>query len=197
MTSAVRQLQPVSIAEFDDYVDRQADDAPMCELLDGVIVMMTTPTRRHGKIAGNIGWRLKAAMDKRGCESFQGDVSVQRDADRKAIDKLRPDIVVRCGPSDNESDSLNYVDDPVVVVEVLSPSTMDYDRGPKLIFYKSLPTLQHIVIAYQDEMRIEHYVRRGDEWAKMALTKPGDVLDLSAVAFTTTVTEAYFDVSIA
>lgn len=159
--------------------------------------MMTNPTLRHGTIVGNIGARLKLAMVRRGCQSFQGDVRVQRDDNKKAPDKPKPDVVVRCGPGSRERDLLTYIDDPIVVVEVLSPSTMDYDRGPKLIFYKSLPTLQHVVIVYQDEMRIEHYVRRGDDWTKTALTKPEDVLDLSAVAFTMTLAEAYFDVSIA
>lgn len=195
ITSAVRKLEPVSIAEFDDYLELQGDDASLFELIDGEIVMMTNPTKRHGRVVRNVGVRLNLAMSKRGCEVFQGDIRVQRDTDRKALDKTKPDLVVRCGPEAPGTDDLNFIDDPIVVVEVLSPSTMDYDRGPKLIFYKSLPTLQHVVIAYQDEMRIEHYVRRGDEWTMKALTKPGDVLDLSAVAFTMTVAEAYFEVA--
>ena len=50
--------------------------------------------------------------------------------------KFRPDIVVRSGPPSNNT----FITDPVVVVEVLSPSTMDRDRGRKLQFYKELPT---------------------------------------------------------
>ena len=158
---------------------------------------MTNPTQRHGIIVGNIGARLKFAMVRRGCQSFQGDIRVQKDADRRATDKPKPDVVVRCGPGSPESDLQTYIDDPVVVVEVLSPSTQDVDRGRKLEFYKSLGTLQHIVIVYQDQKRIEHYRRDGDDWtADDALTKPEDVLDLSAVAFTMTVSEAYFDVAI-
>lgn len=186
----------MTIAEFDEFVERQGDESSRYELIDGEIVMMTNPTRRHEKIVGNMGARLKLAMDKRGCQSFQGGTRVQRDANRKAKDKLKPDIVVRCGPDDSKSERLTYVDDPVVVVEVLSPSTMDYDRGPKLIFYKSLETLQHIVIAYQDEMRIEHYTRADDGWAMRALTKPEDVLDLSAIAFKMTTAEVYLNVAL-
>jgi Uma2 family endonuclease len=160
-------------------------------LIDGVIVMMTGPTRRHEKIVVRIGGRLSLAMEKRGCQSFQGGTHVQRNAAPKALDKPKPDIVIRCGPDDSESELLNFIDDPVVVIEVLSPPTMDYDRGPKLIFYKSLPTLQHIVIVYQDEMRMEHYKRADEDWVMEVLTKPKDILDLSAVAFKLAIAEAY------
>jgi len=197
MTFAVRKLEPVTIAEFDDFLELQGDESSLYELLDGAIVMMTNPTRRHQKIVGNIGTRLNLAMSKRGCEVFFGEMRVQRDSDRSARDKPKPDVIVRCGPSDEKSDLLTYVDDANIVVEVLSPSTMDIDRGRKLEFYKSLKTLGHIVIVYQDQMRIEHYKRSGNRWTMKTLSKPDDVLDLTAVAFTMTVAEAYFDVSIA
>ena len=64
--------------------------------------------------------------------------------------KFRPDMVVRCGPSGNRT----FMTDPIIIVEVLSPSTFDRDRGPKLEFYKGLPTVQHIVLAYADQMRL-------------------------------------------
>lgn len=136
-------------------------------------------------------------MDSRGCRAYQGGMRVQRNANKKAKDKPKPDVVVRCGPTDAVRGRRNFVDDPVVVVEVLSPSTMDVDRGPKLEFYKSLEPLRHIVIVYQDQMRIEHYRRGDDGWIVDTLTKPADVLGLSAVEFQMTFAEAYFDVSIA
>ena len=196
MQLLVRKQQPMTVAEFDDFVERQGDDASLYELIGGVVFMMTNPTRRHGKIVANIGWHLKGAMDKRGCETFIGDVRIQRDEDIRGLDKPKPDLLVRCGRSDASRDRLNYVTDPVVVVEALSPSTMDVDRGPKLDFYKSLPSLQHIVIAYQDQVRIEHYRREGERWTMDALTKPEAALGLAAVDFTMTVAEAYFDVSL-
>ena len=197
MTSAARKLEPKTIAEFDDLLEQQGDEAGLFELIDGVIVMMTNPTLRHGVIVGNIGARLKLAMVKRGCQSFQGDLRIQRNADRTAPYKPKPDVIVRCGPSSPERDLQTYVDDPVVVVEVLSPSTMDYDRGLKLQFYKSLPTLKHVVIVYQDEVRIEHYQRSGRRWSMKVHENRDEVLDLSTVAFTMTVAEVYSDVSVA
>jgi Uma2 family endonuclease len=198
MPSAVPKRQELmSIAEFESFLEGLGDEAKLYELVDGFLVMMSNPTRRHEQIAGNIGARLKLAMDGRGCESFQGGVRVQRSPDKRAGDMPKPDVVVRCGPTDPDAEQLTFLDDPVIVVEVLSPSTMDVDRGPKLRFYKSLQSLQHIVIVYQDQMRVEHYRRGEKRWATLvALTKPDEVLELSAVEFSMTVAEVYFGVTI-
>mgnify|MGYP005990941233 CR=1 FL=1 len=117
---------------------------------------------------------------------------VQRSSDSRGKDKTKPDIVVRCGPRQNQT----YVTDPLVVVEVLSPSTMDYDRGGKLKFYKSLPTLRHIALIYQDQMRVEHYERTDEGWRLDVLTAPDDVLRFDAVDFEIDLDRTYFDVPV-
>ena len=88
-----------------------------------------------------------------------------------------------------------YITDPVVVVEVLSPSTMDNDRGPKLRFYKALATVQHIVLAYSDQMRVEHYWRTEDSWRFEVLTTPEQTLALEAVDFRIDLAQIYFDLA--
>ena len=196
MGSVARELEPVTIAEFDDYVERQGDDSCLFELLDGVIVMMPEPTLRHAHMVGNFGAPLKLATDRRGGDTFLSGLRVQRDGDERKLNKPRPDVIVRLGPSNRETDLLTYVDDPVVVIEVLRPTSIDIVRGRKLVFYQSLETLQHIVIVYQNQMRIEHTRRGADGWTMTALTKPEHVLDLDAVAFTMTAEEAYLGVDI-
>jgi len=194
MSTLARQKDPVTIAAFDVFVEKQADDV-VYELVDGQIVMMTNPNQRHEQVASNIGAHLKIAMDKRGCRTYQGGMRVQLSDNMDGTDKTKPDVVVRCGPTDPASETRNYITDPLVIVEVLSPSTMDYDRGDKLDFYKVIPTLRHIVIAYQDQMRIEHYRRVPGGWETDVLTNGDDVLRLEAVAFQMPVSQAYFDIA--
>jgi len=194
MSTLGRMNDPVTIAAFDVFVENQADDA-VYELVDGQIVMMTNPNQRQEQVVSNIGAHLKLAMDKRGCRTYQGGMRVQLSDNMDGTDKTKPDVVVRCGPVDPESETRNYIIDPMVVVEVLSPSTMDYDRGDKLDFYKLIPTLRHIVIAYQDQMRIEHYRRVPGGWETNVLTKGDDVLRLEALAFQMPVSQAYVDIA--
>ena len=195
MSTLAQKLVPVTIVDFDVFVENQADDA-VYELVDGQIVMMTNPDQRHEQIASNIGARLKLAMDARGCRTYQGGMRVQISDNMQGTDKTKPDVVVRCGPSTIKTETRNYITDPFVIVEVLSPSTMDFDRGDKLDFYKLLPTMRHIVIVYQDQMRVEHYRRIPGGWETDVLTKGDDKLVLEAVAFQMPVAQVYFDVAI-
>lgn len=191
MPTALRRPEPVTIEAFDGFVTAQAD-ATLFELVEGAIVMMTNPTETHEQIVSNIGAPLKLAMDPRGCRTYQGGIRVQRSDDFRDTDKPRPDIVVRCGAVGSKT----YITDPLVVVEVLSPSTIDVDRGPKLDFYKSLPTVRHIAFVYQDQTRVEHY-RRGEQGFELeVLTRPADVVHFEAVEFRIDLARIYFDVTI-
>jgi Uma2 family endonuclease len=191
MTTAVRRPEPVTVEAFDRFVEAQADTA-LFELVEGVIVMMTNPSETHEQIAANIGAPLKLAMDARGCRTYQGGMRVQRSDDQRDTDKTRSDVVVRCGALGTK----NYITDPLVVIEVLSPSTIDTDRGPKLDFYKSLPTVRHIALVYQDQMRVEHY-RRGEQGFELdVLKRPDEVLHFEAIEFRIDLARIYFDVTV-
>jgi Uma2 family endonuclease len=116
---------------------------------------------------------------------------VQANGEATAVCKCKPDIVVRCGPSENKI----CVTDPVVVIEVLSPATIDFDRGKKLMFYKTLATLHHIVLAYSDQRRVEHYFRDDDEWRFESLVAARDVLRLETLGFQIGLEDVYFDLA--
>ncbi len=146
MATALKKPEPITIEAFDAFLETQ-DGPRLFELVEGVIVMMSNPTETHEKIAGNIGAPLKLAMDKRNCRTYLGGMRVQLSAKRDGIDKTKPDVLVRCGVTARSS---TFVVDPIIAVEVLSPSTIDFDRGPKLDFYKSFQTMMHIVLVYQD-----------------------------------------------
>ena len=194
MSTLAQKLVPISIADFDVFVENQADDTAF-ELIDGQIVLLDDSNQRHEQIKANLGKKLKGAMDKRGCRTYQGGMRVQISDNVQGIDKTKPDVVVRCGPTGPVAEKRNFITDPFVIVEVLSPTTMDYDRGDKLDFYKLIPTMRHIVIAYQDQVRVEHYRRVPGGWEMDALTKGGDKLVLEAVAFQMLVEQIYFDVA--
>ncbi|MCJ2059159.1 Uma2 family endonuclease [Methylobacterium sp. J-048] len=107
-------------------------------------------------------------------------------------DAAHQHIVVRCGPRQNQT----CLTDPLVLVEVLTPPTMDYDRGGKLKFYKSLPTLRHIALVYQDQTRVEHYERTDEGWRRDVLTGPDHGLRFDAVGFEIDLDRIYFDVPV-
>ena len=185
--SEAAQTEPVVTAgQFDAFLEAQEDDA-LWELVTGRIVAMTNPTEVHEQIASNIGAPMKLAMDPWGCRVYLGGLGVQRSDREQEINRPRPDVLVRCG----RVGTRNFVTDPLVIVEVLSPSTMDLDRGEKLRFYKALPTLRHIELVYQDQMRAEHYRRTDEGWPLEVLTDPEDMLRFEAVRFEIALDQVY------
>jgi Uma2 family endonuclease len=189
MVQAAEKLGQMTIAEFDTYVESIPNGKDF-ELIDGTPLLMGNPTEVHEQIAMNIAGALKPRMDTRGCRTYAGNMRVQASSDATGKDKFKPDVTVRCGPVSTNT----YVLDPVVIVEVLSPSTMDRDRGIKLAFHKELPTVQHIVLAYSDQVRVEHYVRTDGGWECTVLPHLASVLELDAVEFSMGLDGVYRDV---
>ncbi len=73
-----------------------------------------------------------------------------------------PDIVIVGDEAKFLDDQFDTLLNPTLLVEILSPSTSDYDRGPKLDLYRDIESLTDYLIVSQDEARIEHYAREGD-----------------------------------
>lgn len=118
---------------------------------------------RHSLIASNMLRALGPTADARGCVVLTSDTQVQVD---EAGDYCYPDLTIACGNLDDEAVML---DDPAVVVEVLSPSTRGHDKGPKFDQYLRLPSIEEIVFVDQERPRIERYRRHEAVWVYEAV----------------------------
>lgn len=156
MTIALRKPKPLNVAEFVEAI-RPRPDHERWELLDGEAVLMAPQSERHQAIVGNLLAFARSRAQSLGCRALPG-LGILNDT----IDDYAPipDVLVRCGPMVEGG----YARDPVFIAEILSPSTMSNDRGRKVDFYKTIPGLQSLMIVYQDEIRVEHWERDGDEW---------------------------------
>jgi Uma2 family endonuclease len=124
-----------------------------CELIDGRPVGMAGGTVRHARISQNIAVARDRSARARGCETLR-DLYVSVAAnDHQLFD---PDVMVRCGPVDEQA---RHVDDPVAVFEVLSPSTMNHDRGVKVSACLTIPGLRFVALVYSTESRVEGWAR--------------------------------------
>ena len=140
------------------------------------------------QIVLNPGYLLKTAANRQGCRTNIGGLRVQAAESGKGVVKTIPDIVVACG---SWSPERTFTTDPTVVVDVLSPSTMDYDRGAKPEFYKTLTSLQDIVIVYQDEIRLGHCRRNAQAWDMVPLSRLGQTLNLAGLSMLAALAETY------
>jgi Uma2 family endonuclease len=128
------------------------------ELDNGTVVAMAPERASHAAAKGNAYVALRNAIGARGlgCQAFPDGLSVRID-DRTVYE---PDALVRCGPP-LPGDAIE-VGDPVILVEVVSPSSRGVDRGAKLAGYFLLPSLRHYLIVDAGKRVVIHH-RRGED----------------------------------
>lgn len=170
MSQAIARRPRMWVAEFVELI-RPYPDEERWELLDGEALLMPPQSERHQRVVMNLLRRIDRLAEDRGCVALPG-LGIVNDA----IDDYAPipDVVVRCGPPLKGG----YASDPVLVAEVLSPSTVSNDRGRKLDFYRSIGSVRSILIVYQAEVRVEAWQRDGDDWSWLVLKEPSDTLAL-------------------
>jgi Uma2 family endonuclease len=128
------------------------------ELIDGAVVQMNPERLVHARVKLKLALALRAAFDRTG---LQGDVLGDGMAVRISETTVHePDALVRCGPP--LADETTLVTDPVVVCEVLSPSTGPVDTGLKLLNYFSIPSVEHYLVVNTSNRVVLHYARGDD-----------------------------------
>jgi Uma2 family endonuclease len=120
---------------------------------------MAGASRRHNLITHNFNRTIGAQLVDRPCEVYSNEMRVRVPTGLYTY----PDIVIACDPQfeDAEIDTLT---NPIVIIEVLSDSTQDYDRGTKLKHYREIESLREYVVVEQSSARIEHFVLEDNQW---------------------------------
>lgn len=183
MSQALAKRPRLSVAEFVELI-RPYPDEERWELLDGEAILMAPQSERHQRIVMNLLRRLDRLADGKGCGVLPGLGILNDEVDDFAP---IPDVVVRCGPPV----AGGYAKDPVLLAEVLSPSTMSNDRGRKLDFYRTIPSLRTILIVYQSEIRIEAWQREGSDWRWLVLKDRDATLPLPELGGELRLSEIY------
>src|ERR1700682_1958375 len=126
------------------------------EYFDGEMFAMSGASMQHGRLQRNLISELSNELRDSECEAFGSDLRVRVSGRLYTY----PDISVVCGKPLLADDQQDVLLNPVVIVEVLSPSTEKYDRGLKLQHYRTIATLQEYILVDQAEVRIEQYTRQ-------------------------------------
>ncbi|BCX18715.1 MAG: hypothetical protein KatS3mg117_2397 [Geminicoccaceae bacterium] len=146
--------EDLSLGGFLDWENRQPE---RFELVGGVVRMMAGGTLGHDQIGANIIGELRNRLRGGRCRVQGSNLKVVSPRG----DVMYPDAFVRCGPGDPRA---THVDDPVLVVEVLSPSTALHDLTRKRLAYQSIPSLKVVLWVHPDRMRVDLMRRRDPGW---------------------------------
>jgi len=123
---------------------------------DGVILPMAGGTRDHSLLAANLMVQFGVALRGRPCRAYTSDARMRVPATGLAT---YPDLTVVCGQAAPHPEDKDAITNPVLLVEVLSESTEQRDRGRKLAHYETIESLRHYLLVSQDQVRIEHFQR--------------------------------------
>jgi Uma2 family endonuclease len=165
--------EPQTRMTADDFIawSLERPEGERYELANGVVLRMASERLHHAFVKGRVFLALTRAAEAAGlrCDIMPDGMAVRID-DRTVYE---PDAALRVGPR-LDLDVTSY-DDPLVVVEILSPSTKALDAGTKLTDYFRLPTLRHYLIVRIDRPTVVHHVRASDGTLQTRIVAAGEI----------------------
>lgn len=139
----------------EDYLEGEEMSQTKHEFVNGEVYAMAGASDKHHRISANVFIKLDAHLAKSKCEAFMAEMKLK--ADEKTF--YYPDVFVSC---DKIKPSSFYREEPILIIEVVSPSTRQIDRREKLRVYQQIPTVQEYVIIEQDKRHLEIHRRQTD-----------------------------------
>lgn len=137
----------------EEYLEGEKVSRVKHEYVNGEIYAMAGVSDRHNRICGNLYVLLDSHLDKSECEVFVAEVKLKINENSYYY----PDVFVAC---DKTPESEYFRTTPLLVIEVVSPSTRQIDRREKLHAYQQMPSVLEYVIVEQDKMHIEIHRRQ-------------------------------------
>ena len=171
----------------EEYLELEEKSSMAYEYVAGQVYAMADPSEAHGAIVENLYSQLLLHLRGRPCRPHL--------ASRRVLFKCRgddiayrPDVWVGCGEKKKPAGVI--IGDPRLVIEVLSPSTARVDRREKAVNYREIPSLEEFVLVAQKNAQVTIY-RRAEEWKRLVLQSPEDVLELRSVGLVLPMAKIY------
>lgn len=171
-----------------DYVAQEEKADHKSEYFAGQIYMMAGGSPNHNRISGNVFAAFLTQMRGSGCEPFNSDQRLILPSGLLTY----PDVLVVCGPIEFSEEDPYSITNPTLLVEVLSPSTANYDRAEKFEFYREVASFQEYLTIHQNKTHLEQYYKNDHgQWVLNEITKQSDTITLQSVDITLTVAQIY------
>ena len=182
--------QPNPLMSVRQYMELLQKSDVRYEFWEGEVVAMAGASLRHNQITMNIGGLAWQQLRGKDCSAAQSDQLVKAEWKQRY---LFPDVVIHCKNGRIEQSFVEAVLDPVVVVEVLSPSTERVDRTEKFESYSKIESLKELVLVSQERQIVEHFYRESasDDWRVEHLFEDTHELELRSVGCKFGVREIY------
>jgi Uma2 family endonuclease len=181
----VARLKVMTVDDYLAWADSQSEKV-RAELINGQIVAMAPERLSHNRVKGAAYSALKQAVRnaRLSCEVFTDGATVPIDVHTA----YEPDVLVHCG--DRLPGSQMTAPAPIIVVEVISPTSAHSDTSAKLIGYFKLPSVRHYLVIEPEPRTVTHH-RRGDDGSMSSQTLASGTLQLDPPGLTVDLAEFF------
>jgi len=190
--SAVPETKLLSIEE---YLTLEEEAEVKHEYYQGEIFAMAGGTIAHNQIVRNTLTSIDQFLKDSNCEVFPSDIKVHVEAVNLFT---YPDISIVCGEIERLNNRNDVITNPVVIIEVLSENTQNYDRGNKFRLYRSLPSLKEYILVSSLEVLVERCTKQATGfWNLREAADPEDAFLIETIGFSCPIKELYRNVTFA
>lgn len=181
--------QPKPRLTPEEYLIRERAAETKSEYYNGEVFAMAGASERHNLIVSNLVFSLVGSLRQRDCRVYSNDMRLLV-SDTGLY--TYPDVLVVCGSPNLVNKDGDVLTNPLLIIEVLSESTKDYDRGGKLHQYMRIPSLQEYLTVSQSEMLIDQHLRQADgSWLVREIGPQASQIRLQRVGIELQIPEIY------
>jgi Uma2 family endonuclease len=172
----------------EDYLRLERAAETKSEFVDGEMFAMSGGSRAHSLLAVRWIFQLELKLREGNCSVFNSDLRIRT---RRTGSYVYPDISVVCEEPQANRNADDILPNPVVVIEVLSPSTEAYDRGKKFGLYREIPSLQDYILVHTDAVHVEHYSRQAENWLLREYSGVESMVHIASIDCTVALKDVY------
>lgn len=188
--AANRKDVPTHYYTLEEYFALERAGDSRFEYWNGDIVCMSGGPKAHYRISRNVIVRLQLKLDGGNCEAFTAEMPIKT----PVLPPYRyPDVTIGCGKLEFESISgIDALINPILIVEVTSPSTETHDRNEKFEAYKMVSTFQEYLLVSQEDVHVTHHVKQLDgKWLAKEFTDLNATLQFNSIDCSLSMSEIY------
>lgn len=192
-------MKPVQLSKYtvEEYIQHEIETGQRHEFHDGSIYALAGGSLDHALLVGNIYSELRSGLKKNNkpCKAITSEAKLHI---KKGNKYVYPDTMVICGPLEKSTNYSEAVTNPVLIVEVLSKSTTDYDRGDKFYFYRQIPSLREYVLIDQSRYVVEVFYKgeAQDLWRISRYEGIDAVILFQSLDIEINMSQLYFDIEL-
>lgn len=173
-----------------EYLENEIISTEKHEYYQGEIFDMAGATVEHNRIATNVAGEIYSKLKGKNCNVFNSDLRVHIQSNSLYT---YPDITVICGNIEKLPNAFDTIINPTLIIEVLSTSTKDYDRGTKFMLYRDISSLkEYIVIDSMGNVHLEKFYKQEDNlWILNEYKSMEDIVPIESLTIELALKDVY------